>query len=113
MAECYKCLRRLPHSASSPLKVKRKVYTGSSSRGLLFSENSVLNIIYRRLLGRRTPHRSYTAMRVICLYCDAKIRRRRIVVPLVIVGAMLSLFVFVRYEASSGNSYTLIDRGSR
>jgi hypothetical protein len=113
MVECYKCLRPLPRAASSPQKVKRKVYTGSSSRGLLFSESSVLNIILRRLVGRRTPHRSYTAMRVICLDCDAKIRRSRIVVPLVIVGVTLSLFAFIRYEVSSGNSYALIDRGSR
>ena len=113
MVECYKCLRPLPRAASSPQKVKRKVYTGSSSRGLLFSESSVLNIILRRLVGRRTPHTSYTAMRVICLDCDAKIRRRRIVKPLVIVGVVLSLFAFVRYEASPGNSYTLIDRASR
>jgi len=52
-------------------------------------------------------------MRVICLDCDAKIGRRRIVVPLVIVGVVLSLFAFVRYEASPGNSYTLTDRASR
>ena len=52
-------------------------------------------------------------MRVICLECDAKIRRRRVVVPLVIVGVTLSLFAFVRYEASSGSSYALFDRGSR
>jgi hypothetical protein len=98
----------------TPEKVRRKVYTGSSSRDLLFSESSVLNIILRRLLGLRTPHRSYTKMRVICLDCDARIRRRRVVVPLVILGVMiLSLFAFVRYEASSGDSYELIDRGNR
>ena len=52
-------------------------------------------------------------MRVICPDYDAKTRRRLIVVPLVIVGVTLSLFAFIRYAVSSGNSYALIDRGSR
>ena len=96
---CYKCLRPIPRAAE---KVRRKVYVGSSSRGFLFSESSVLNIILRGLFGLRTPHRSYTAMRVICLDCEAMIRRRRIVVLLVILGVMLSLF------ASSGMKSPLL-----
>ena len=110
MVECYKCGRSLPRAASSPEKVRRKVYTGNSSRGLLFSENSILNIILRGLLGRRSNVRSYTAIRTICLDCDARIRFWRAVVPLGILGVLLSLFAFVRYEASLSNSYTLIDQ---
>jgi hypothetical protein len=109
MVECYKCLRPLPRAAS-PEKVKRAVYTGSSSSGLLFSENSVLNIILRRLLGRRSRVRSYKAMRVICAQCDAKIRFRRLAIALGVLGVLSAFGAYVWYEASSSNSYTLMER---
>jgi hypothetical protein len=96
---CYKCLRPIPQAAE---KVRRKVYIGSGSRDVLFPEISVLNSILRRLLGLRTPHRSYMGIRVICLDCEATIRRKRTVVLLVILGVMLSLF------ASSGMEPSLL-----
>jgi hypothetical protein len=69
---------------------RRKVYTGFSSRGLLLSENSLLNIFARFLLGLKTRQRSYTAMRTICVRCYREQLLKRALFPLALGILFLS-----------------------
>jgi hypothetical protein len=60
-----------------------------------------------------TPLAFLATMRVICLDCDAKIRHRRFIWSVLILTSTLGMLAGISYQLSFGNSYALIDRGSR
>jgi hypothetical protein len=107
MAECWKCYTPLPRNASNQ-KVRAKVHTGSSSSGLLFSANSLINIFLRGLFGLRTRQRSYTTKRTICRRCYWKMQIIRAAPAVLILGFV----AYIWFQMPSGNTYAIQNTNS-